>query len=175
MGSKTTKSQYFISTYEVIRKGTVDDIFNDIAHIESVSFSASDAFPPELLAQYAARIPYFFVISCHEDIVGYIMARQDVTNFDPMIEIISLAILPEYRKKGYAYHLMTYLEKRIREDEKQACSNIHLTVRASNEAAKQLYLKCGYTFDHIRNRYYLDGEDGHVMMKLATKSKEMQK
>ena len=74
--------------------------------------------------------------------------------------IATIAIHPDYQRKGYGRQLLQACEAGLR------TPRIRLTVRISNDGAITLYKREGYqTFD-IWKRYYDDGEDGLVMEKV---------
>jgi ribosomal protein S18 acetylase RimI-like enzyme len=73
--------------------------------------------------------------------------------------IVTLAVHPDHRRRGVAQQLLAACEARL------PVSLIRLTVRESNAAAIALYEKQGYKPVHIRQRYYIDGEDGVIMEK----------
>ncbi len=75
--------------------------------------------------------------------------------------IATLAILPEFRRRGIAQELIAVaLEFAIQEDILQAT----LEVRAGNIAAQSLYQRFGFEVVGQRHRYYQDnGEDAIIM------------
>ena len=78
-------------------------------------------------------------------------------------ELIRLAVLPEYRRKGIAENLVKEV---IEYSQKMRYENIFLEVRAGNSSARALYLKCGFEECGVRKGYYNNPkEDGVVMRK----------
>ena len=75
-------------------------------------------------------------------------------------EILSVAIRPEHRRKGYAQIL---LEDLIGEGRKQGIQAIYLEVRSGNSAARAFYAFLGYEMVGERRAYYRDGEDAVVL------------
>lgn len=76
-------------------------------------------------------------------------------------EILSVAVSPEYRRKGIARMLMneffTALPKEV--------GNIALEVRCSNTAAITLYESFGFIKEGVRKRFYRDPiEDADIMV-----------
>ncbi len=78
--------------------------------------------------------------------------------------LISIAILPEHRRKGLGETLLLELEKRHASDR-----SLQLEVRQSNYAAIRLYSKMGYKRSGTSEGYYTDGEDAIIMEKTSTK------
>ena len=58
------------------------------------------------------------------------------------------------------------LEDLVKEAEKRGVKRIFLEVRVSNAPAMSLYLKHGFRGLYARVRYYPDGEDALVMVKV---------
>ncbi|MBI9044760.1 MAG: GNAT family N-acetyltransferase [Anaerolineaceae bacterium] len=73
--------------------------------------------------------------------------------------IITLGVLPEFRKQGIALQLIKACEEKIH------LSKIRLSVRKSNKAAIRLYAKAGYKFVETWDGYYRGGEDALVLEK----------
>ena len=66
-------------------------------------------------------------------------------------EILTLAIHPDYRRKGLATTLLKQLQQLAEDHKKQ---NIFLEVNASNTPAIQLYLKNNFIQTGVRKNYY---------------------
>ncbi len=77
--------------------------------------------------------------------------------------IISLAVHPEYRRRGIGTMLLTaLLEAAIQ----QGCEWVTLEVKESNRAAQQLYENLGFQLLGRRHHYYADtGEDALIYWK----------
>lgn len=77
------------------------------------------------------------------------------------IHVNNLAVRPDLRRKGIASRLVgSALDQAIAE----GANRCTLEVRVSNEAAKRLYEKFGFTVHGVRPRYYAEsGEDALVM------------
>jgi len=93
-------------------------------------------------------------------LVGFIAGdprRQDNTGW-----ILTLGVLPEWRRQGIAKALLSKCEEQLR------MQRVKLTVRCSNTEAIRLYEKLGYKQVDIWLRYYQGGEDGLVLAKEMT-------
>ena len=77
-------------------------------------------------------------------------------------DILTVAVLPEYARKGIATHFMGELEKWSKE--KQALAMM-LEVGTENTSAIALYEKLGYQTIATRKNYYGQGLDAFVMRK----------
>ncbi|MGN0342323.1 MAG: ribosomal protein S18-alanine N-acetyltransferase [Roseburia sp.] len=76
-------------------------------------------------------------------------------------EITNVAVDPAYRRKGVARALLQQLLQQAKE---RGASHIVLEVRASNEAARALYEKLGFTACGVRKNFYQKPvEDAWVM------------
>jgi ribosomal-protein-alanine N-acetyltransferase len=73
--------------------------------------------------------------------------------------ILTLGVLPHWRRRGLAMALLLECERRMR------MPQVKLTVRRSNTAAVRLYEKLGYQQVDIWSKYYRGGEDGLVLAK----------
>ncbi len=77
------------------------------------------------------------------------------------IHITSLAVAPEYRRKGIASRLIEEVYKAAQE---KKVYRITLEVRASNKVARQLYKKEGFAETGIKPCYYSDNREDAVIM-----------
>ncbi len=83
----------------------------------------------------------FFVSEFEEQIVGTVMAGFDgVRGW-----IYSLAIVPEFRRRGYASQLMNFAEGVLRD---RGCKKLNLQVRSSNDSVVQFYQKLGFEVEN---------------------------
>jgi ribosomal-protein-alanine N-acetyltransferase len=73
--------------------------------------------------------------------------------------ILTLGVLPDWRRRGIAEALLSECERKMR------MPLVKLTVRCGNAPAIRLYEKLGYRRVDIWSRYYHDGEDGLVLVK----------
>ena len=79
------------------------------------------------------------------------------------LHIVNVATDPQYRRRGVARHLMTFLLG-LADDLK--VERAFLEVRRSNTAAEQLYESLGFEVSGVKEMYYPDNlEDALVMTK----------
>ena len=116
------------------------------------------------------RFPETFIVA-EEDgkIVGYIMCRIEVGlasyGLGGLIRkghVVSIAVLPQGRRKGVAYALMTRAIEGMHQYKAKLC---YLEVRVTNEPGVSLYKKLGFEVTRPLHGYYSDGEDAYVMTK----------
>ncbi len=94
----------------------------------------------------------------NDELIGVITC--DFNEFDADIE--GVVVKKEYRKLGVGSMLVSELENRLKEQNKE---KIFLEVRAGNTVAQKLYKKMGFNVISQRKGYYSDGEDALVMAK----------
>jgi ribosomal-protein-alanine N-acetyltransferase len=114
------------------------------------------------------RYPETFIVADENGhTVGYIMCRIEVglsnlglTGIVKKGHVVSIAVMPEHRRKGIAKALMTVAMEGMRQYNAKQC---YLEVRLTNEAAVELYKKLGFEISRTVHGYYADGEDAYVM------------
>jgi ribosomal-protein-alanine N-acetyltransferase len=116
------------------------------------------------------RFPETYIVAEEErKITGYIMCRIEVGlsnfGFSGLIRkghVVSIAVLPQGRRKGVAKALMERAMKGMLHYNAKQC---YLEVRATNHAGVSLYQKLGFEISRTSHGYYSDGEDAHIMSK----------
>ena len=76
--------------------------------------------------------------------------------------IVTLAVDPEYQRRGIGERLLLEVESRT------TLPRFQLMVRKSNLPALHLYRKLNYSIVETWSHYYDDGEDAYVMEKALT-------
>ena len=110
-----------------------------------------------------AGIPTTRFMSVAEDentIVGYCGVFLPAPGVEA--DILTVAVLPAYRRQGIAREFMRQIEQWAIDREASA---VMLEVEISNEAAIELYQSLGYMKISVRMDYYGPGKDAHVMRK----------
>ncbi len=116
------------------------------------------------------RFPETFIVAEEErKIVGYIMCRIEVGlasyGLGGIIRkghVVSIAVLPQGRRKGVAQALINTAIKGMVYYKAKLC---YLEVRVTNDAGVSLYKKLGFEANRMLKGYYSDGEDAYVMTK----------
>ena len=112
------------------------------------------------------RFPETFVVAEDGDVVGYAMCRVEhrfgyrLFGGTKKGHLISIAVLPNFRRRGIASTLMRDVMKSL---VGYSCGDLFLEVRVSNVGAVRLYKKLGFTVERKIRHYYADGEDAYVM------------
>jgi len=110
-----------------------------------------------------AGIPTTRFMSVAEDgntIIGYCGVFVPAPGVEA--DILTVAVLPAYRRQGIAREFMRQIENYAIEREASA---LMLEVELSNEAALKLYESLGYMKISVRMDYYGPVKDAHVMRK----------
>src|SRR6266849_563064 len=143
-----------LATQELrIRRFQSDDI-SLISEIEQLSFK--DPFPSYFLSQLAEANPDTFLVAVIGDrIVGYAV----IDKWPDQEHLVSIAVIPESRKKGVGQGLLDHLIERMQ------TGSLKLEVRRSNKSALTLYRKNGFVQTGVAYSYYTDGEDAIQMEK----------
>jgi len=114
------------------------------------------------------RFPETFIVAEENgEIAGYIMCRVEVglanlglSGLVKKDHVVSVAVLPEHRKKGIGEALVKEAMNAMKLYNAKQC---YLEVRVTNDPAVSLYKKLGFEVTRTVNGYYADGENAHVM------------
>jgi ribosomal-protein-alanine N-acetyltransferase len=108
----------------------------------------------------------FLVAEVDGKIVGYVMCRIEPNSASLASirrgHVVSIAVLPEHRRKGIGSALM---RKAMRGMLEYGASDCYLEVRVSNSRAINMYKKLGFRIERVAERYYMGGEDAYIMVK----------
>ncbi|MFX1513555.1 MAG: GNAT family N-acetyltransferase [Promethearchaeota archaeon] len=117
---------------------------------------------------YSSAPEAFRVATVGTKVVGYVMARlEDSVNIfkrgrKKKGHIISVAVLPQYRRKGLAKRMLIECLEVL---EKINAVECYLEVRESNSSAISLYEQLDFVKARVIPRYYKDGESALVLTK----------
>lgn len=137
-------------------KKTSSESFEILAKLEKECFQAEAWNREQILAHHNTQnsLLYYQENQTSEP-VGYLIYMEN--SFE--IEILRVAVLPNFRKIGIAQHLLDYLGSMANGRE------ILLEVKSENSPAISLYEKKGFINFAVRKRYYPDGKDAILMKK----------
>lgn len=144
----------------LIRRAERNDI-GSVYELEKECFR--DPYPEIVLRMLYELYPELFFVAEDSDtktIVGYVSGMIRIDGFG---HIVSICVGQRYRGRGIGRKLMETIENAMR-----TLFNIckyRLEVRVSNTNAINLYKSLGYRIEAILKKYYLDGEDGYLMVK----------
>lgn len=136
-----------------IRRATIEDLA-PINHVEQRSFQhpwTKDQLAYEIENNPVSRV--FVSVDDHQ-VSGYIFVHDTGEE----VQIINIAVDPEYRKLGFGKRLLNFVLNRY-----SKYADVFLEVRASNCNAIQLYIAAGFYEIGRRQDYYQGGEDALVL------------
>jgi ribosomal-protein-alanine N-acetyltransferase len=135
----------------------LDDL-PDLLFIESSSF-VQPWSKGDFLSELGKSLPSIFVArgDLESPVLGYICFWEVADE----IQMLNLAVHPEYRRQGVGRTLLTFLLKQAQE---KKATKVFLEVRPSNQAALALYRSLGFKALYRRPNYYPpEGEEALVM------------
>lgn len=146
------------SLAEVIIRTVRREEISSVYEIERISFK--QPYPQSFLESLLIIAgDLFLVAKVKERVIGYAVAllRGGVLG-----HVISIAVHPDFRKRGVGAALLKELLSRLRS---KGAQFVRLEVRISNRAAIKLYKKFGFKEIYLVPNYYPDGEACYVMVK----------
>lgn len=149
----------------VVRKAEPSDIPQIVKiNLETLPENYPEYFFREIYDQYSKA---FYVVLIEGKVIGYIMCRMEggISNFGLRWirrgHIVSVAILPDFRRHGLATELIHKSLEALKTDYK--AKEIILEVRVTNLPAIRLYEKLGFHSIRTLRGYYRNGEDAQLM------------
>jgi len=131
---------------------------DDILRIESISFT--NPWTREMyLSELEHRDVSFFYIA--RDAVGEAVGFCSCWLVLDEIHINNLAVLPEQRRSGVASALIEHV---LKEGGARGAHRATLEVRRSNEPARKLYEKFGFTVTGVRRGYYTRPDEDALVL-----------
>ena len=131
---------------------------DDILRIESISFT--NPWTREMyLSELEHRDVSFFYIA--RDAVGEAVGFCSCWLVLDEIHINNLAVLPEQRRSGVASALIEHV---LKEGGARGAHRATLEVRRSNEPARKLYEKFGFTVTGVRRGYYTRPDEDALIL-----------
>lgn len=142
----------------MIREATLYDIprINELGTLLTPNFTTTYKLNDLLNDEYTKILVY----EKNDEIKGYLIATCLYTTCD----IVSIVTDPEYRKKGVASNLLSYIITECGPELKL----VTLEVATKNVEALRLYKNFGFEIIYTRKNYYPD-DDAYLM---ARKSEE---
>jgi ribosomal-protein-alanine N-acetyltransferase len=103
---------------------------------------------------------FISVAESNNTIVGYCGVFLPAPGVEA--DILTVAVLPEYRRQGIAKEFMRQIEEWA---QNRGASAMMLEVEHTNDSAIELYKSLGYLNISVRMDYYGPGKDAFVMRK----------
>jgi ribosomal-protein-alanine N-acetyltransferase len=128
-----------------------------VAELEKICFS--DPWSENSVAS-ELKNPLSCWLVAEEDgkVAGYVGSQTVIDESDMM----NVAIHPDHRRKGIAEALVVELVEALKKRESHCLT---LEVRASNEPAKALYEKLGFTQVGLRKNYYRNPKEDALILR----------
>ena len=128
-----------------------------VAELEKICFS--DPWSENSVAS-ELKNPLSCWLVAEEDsaVAGYIGSQTVVDESDMM----NVAVHPDHRRKGVAEKLVMELVEALKKRDSRCLT---LEVRASNEPAKALYEKLGFTQVGLRKNYYRNPREDALILR----------
>ena len=128
-----------------------------VAALEKICFS--DPWSEKSVASELNNKLAYWLVALEENVVaGYIGSQTVMEETDMM----NVAVHPDYRRKGIAEALVNGLVEALKE---QGSHCLTLEVRASNEPAKMLYEKLGFSQIGRRPKYYRNPREDALILR----------
>jgi ribosomal-protein-alanine N-acetyltransferase len=143
----------------------------DLEHVVKINWTTlPEHYDNSFFLNIYSQFPRSFLVAqIGEKVVGYIMCRVEVgfserrrLHITRKGHVVSIAVLPEYRRRGIASALMGKALEALKD---YHVSETYLEVRVSNSAAISLYKKFGFSTVREVAGYYRDGENACVMVR----------
>jgi len=128
-----------------------------IAYLETVCFH--DPWSEKSIASELGNDLSLWLVAVEDDVVIGYVGSQTVLGWSDMMNV---AVHPDHRRKGVGEKLVTALEEALKQQESTCLT---LEVRASNEPAKALYGKLGFTEVGRRKNYYRNPKEDALIMR----------
>ncbi len=131
--------------------------FEQTFNIVKVCFSYP--YPPSYLEKFYEQYPEGFTVAeCQGKIIAYIpgQIKNDAGHLG------SLAVLPDFQKKGIGKTFVNFLIKRF---EEKGFKKVTAHVRIKNQKGIAFYEKMGFNIVKTIKKLNPDGEDGYVIEK----------
>ena len=128
-----------------------------VAQLEAMCFSAPWS-EKAIVSELTNPLSLWLVAKENNVVAGYVGSHSVMGEADMM----NLAVHPDYRKNGIARALVSCLVERLAAN--MVCS-LTLEVRASNEAAKNLYASMGFQQVGRRPNYYTAPKEDALILR----------
>jgi len=135
-----------------IENASIQDL-DKLCKIEMECFSR-EAFSKQQIASLLANYNSLSLVAkINSETVGFIIGMMHIERNSLVGHILTIDVLPKYRRKGIAQRLLQEIEKIFAEKNVKAC---RLEVREDNVAALRLYERLGYKRISKLKYYYGD-------------------
>ncbi|MEM0335056.1 MAG: ribosomal protein S18-alanine N-acetyltransferase [Thermofilum sp.] len=144
-----------------IRRFRLKDL-KRVLEIEEKSFGVDAYDRLTFLYLYRSCGDLFLVAEMSGSVIGYSVTCVEGSGGDSVGHVHSIAVDPQFRKKGVGRALMEETFRMLRE---RGVKSVVLEVSIANEAGISFWKSLGFSPVGIRKRFYLDGTDAIIMRK----------
>lgn len=160
-----SETQNILNKFPILKASWCD--VGALLKLEKRCFSSDDAWPLlDIIAVLSSPGTIRLKIERDEQMIAFIAAERQLSSSwkekKSVGWITTIAVSPEYRRKGIGSLLLSACESAINAHLMRLC------VRRSNEEAIRLYERAGYKQVDIWHKYYVGGEDALVFEKNLT-------
>lgn len=128
--------------------------FETLCDIDWRCFPGGVAYTPVEMRSFLKGAVALVVENRGGRVVAFLVGRKN--------RVVTVDVLPEYRRRGIARVLMGAWEDRMRA---AGVTKVRLETSVKNREAQALYRALGYSRVKRLPHYYLNGEDGWLMEK----------
>lgn len=138
--------------------------FSTLCEIDRTCFPPGIAYSPEDIAIALAERGVIVVIGEKaKEIAGFVLARRvGRGSARAWGHIITIDVLPQFRRSGLGLRLMEDVHRRLKE---AGAEKVYLETAVDNTPAITFYEKLGYAKVRLLKHYYLNRIDAHLMVK----------
>ena len=133
-----------------------DDIFEQLSALDKLCVGADGWSADSFRSEAEKNTGHILYITDSGKVIALLSGYHAVGEGD----ITSVAVHPDYRRKGLAKKLIEKFENSLPED----TESIFLEVRESNCGAIALYEKCGFERLSVRKNFYSQPRENAVVM-----------
>jgi ribosomal protein S18 acetylase RimI-like enzyme len=141
----------------VIRRASLSDVAT-IYHIERKCFGRRSFSKAHIIWLLKNPSAVTYIYYDDDRAVAAIMLKHEGN----VARVVSIGVIPGYRRKGIGKELMALGEEIMRG---KGAKVMKLEVSVKNEAAITFYRRLGYEMDGLLKGYYSWGEDAYIMRK----------
>jgi len=144
-----------------LRRFSLSDL-KEVIEIGGVSFLKRPPYPRSYFLTYYQKYPEGFIVAENRgEIIGYTIGQlKHPATVERVGEFISLAVKPDFQKKGVGTKLTIFLINHFKE---KGVKEVSLNVRVRNKIAISFYQNLGFKILKRVENYYRNGDDAYLM------------
>ena len=128
-----------------------------VAQIEQLCFEAY-LYEDDFIKLLSQKSVYGIVFEAEGKILGFAIYKSE----DRAIDLLNIAVHPEYQKRGIGHRILAEVKSRLSPNKRQA---VNLVVRESNLPAQLFFKDCGFLATNIeKSPFAKSNEDGYRMV-----------